>query len=329
MGKARENKKMATPLHDAAEKGNLEEVKRLLKGKKIKPNRLNVEKKTALQGAAKGGHLEIVRALLKAGAKPDIADHKGRTALQESAKRGHTEVVALLLKKKAKANRLDGKDSSALHEACKKGHPEIIRALIEKGADGLINQQNYKGISPLHEAARKGQTEVATLLLELGADPEAKDSHGNRPAVLAKTFGFDELAELLGGMDYDEEGEALKIAWLEEVKESAKEIVRQATIAEGLELPLKAEVKGASLAAVEVFLANIKTADFSPEEINEMSDQAARDFMMSFRAERDAKGSLLTPEELAAKRLEAQAAAAEPEMEAEQEPLSEKEAAAA
>ncbi len=81
MGNARKKKKEATPLHDAAEKGNLEEVKRLLKKKKIKPNRLNVEKKTALQGAAKGGHLEIVRALLKAGAKPDIPDHKGRTAL--------------------------------------------------------------------------------------------------------------------------------------------------------------------------------------------------------------------------------------------------------
>ncbi len=328
MGKARENKKMATPLHDAAEKGNLEEVKRLLKGKKIKPNRLNVEKKTALQGAAKGGYLEIVRALLKAGAKPDIADHKGRTALQESAKRGHTEIVALLLKKKAKANRIDSKDSSALHEACKKGHPEIIRALIEKGADDLINQQNYKGISPLHEAARKGQTEVAKLLLELGADPEAKDSHGNRPAVLAETFGYDELAELLGGMDYDEEGEALKIAWLEEVKESAKEIARQAAIAEGRELPpLKAELKGASLAAVEVFLANIKTADFSPEEINEASDQAARDFLATFKEERDAKGNLLTPEELAAKRLKAEAGAAGEA--AEQEILPEQEAISA
>ncbi|MEN8128965.1 MAG: ankyrin repeat domain-containing protein [Pseudomonadota bacterium] len=326
MGNAGKKKKVATPLHDAAGKGDLEEVKRLLKGKKIKPNRLNVEQKTALQGAAKGGHLEIVRALLKAGANPDIPDHKGRTALQESAKRGHTEVVALLLKKKAKADRLDSKDSSALHEACKKGHPEIIRALIEKGADGLINQQNYKGISPLHEAARKGQAEVATLLLELGADPQAKDIHGNRPAVLANTFGYSELAEQLGGLDYDEEGEALKIAWLEEVKESAKEIVRQATIAEGRELPLKAELKGASLAAVDVFLAHIKTADFSPEEINEISDQAARDFLVTFKEERDAKGNMLTPEELAAKRLKAEAAA---EMAAEQESLSEKGAVAA
>jgi len=294
-------KKKATPLHDAAEKGDLATIKALLKAKKVKPNTLDVEHKTALQSAAKGGYLDIVKVLLKAGAKPDIPDHKGRTPLQEAAKQGHTKIVARLLKKKAKADRLDSKSSSPLHEASKKGHPDIVKALMKKGAEKLINQQNYKGLSPLHEAARKGQSEVASQLLELGADPELRDMHGNRPAVLAKTFGYDDLAAQLGDLDTDEAAEAQKIAWLEETKEAAKEIARQAAYAEGRLIPNKAEVKGTSQAAVNAFLANLRNEGLSKEEIDQASQEAANAFLSQFKEEHDAKGHKLSPEELAAK----------------------------
>ncbi|MBF0589227.1 MAG: ankyrin repeat domain-containing protein [Magnetococcales bacterium] len=300
-------KKAATPLHDAAEVGDLAATKQLLK-KKHDPDQLDGEQKTAMQCAAKKGHISLIKALLKAGGSPDIPDHKGRTALQEAAKRGHIEIIQLLVKKGADAGRLDSKGSSPLHESCKKGHVQIMKALMAKGADRLLNHQNYKGLTPLHEAGRKGQGPVAKKLLKMGADPDSRDIHGNRPAVLAEAFGFSDVAEILGGLNEEEMAEAKKIALMEDVKMSAKGQAMQRAADRGLLLPVKAEMKGASLNAVRAFLSS-HSEGASQEDIDAAVGQSIEDFLTEFMETHDEKGKALTPEELAERKALAEAAA--------------------
>lgn len=84
-------------LLDAAQKGDLAKVERLLKrGADI--NAVDDEERTPLILAAFEGHIQVVKALVLAGAKLDVREKKyGNTALMLASIRGDTEVAKLLL----------------------------------------------------------------------------------------------------------------------------------------------------------------------------------------------------------------------------------------
>lgn len=70
-----------TDLHDAAERGDVDEVHRLL-DEGVPVDQLDDSDETALQGAAAFGHVEVVRLLLERGAEIDQTDGvEFRTAL--------------------------------------------------------------------------------------------------------------------------------------------------------------------------------------------------------------------------------------------------------
>lgn len=69
------------------------------------------------------------------------------------------------------------------------------------------------GNTALHYAAGYNQPECVMELLAAGADPSRKNNEGKSAALVAKLNGSDEIAEMLGGEDYDgeeEEGEEKK-----------------------------------------------------------------------------------------------------------------------
>jgi ankyrin repeat protein len=49
-----------------------------------------------------------------------------------------------------------------------------------------LNWTDHKLRTPLHYAAKYSEPEMASLLIKLGADPNALDSKGRSPAVLAE-----------------------------------------------------------------------------------------------------------------------------------------------
>ena len=60
--------------------------------------------KTPLHHAAEGGNFELVRLLLRHGAKIDVRNGQGEQPLHYAAKNGNTQVVELLLDNGASPN---------------------------------------------------------------------------------------------------------------------------------------------------------------------------------------------------------------------------------
>ena len=92
-----------TPLHEAAEDGDVSEVKELLsKGTEVDA-KSNLGY-TPLHKAAHGGHLEVVKELLAKGAEVDAKNYFGNTPLWGAAKYGHPDLVKELLAKGAEVD---------------------------------------------------------------------------------------------------------------------------------------------------------------------------------------------------------------------------------
>ncbi len=169
------------PLDQAARRGDLFEVKRLLdKGKN--PNELNKWGSSALVGAStykadSALHTEIVRYLIAHGADVNQRVTDGTTALNEAAFWGHAETVRVLLAAKTNVNLPKDNGFTPLLSAASKGHILIVKLLIAAGAD-LNRQTRNGGLTALHLASGAGYKEMVTVLLAAGARADIKSSRG-------------------------------------------------------------------------------------------------------------------------------------------------------
>ena len=176
-------------IHEAAQKGDLEDVKRHLE------NGMDVNAKdargwTPLHYAADEGHKEVIALLISKGADVNIRNNKEWSPLLCAVAWGYKDVAELLIIKGADANDL----GLALIEAVKWGtHMDIFELLIAKGTD--VNTKDWaSGKTPLHYAAKIGQVDVAKLLIAKGAYVNVMDRDGVTP--LREASGND-MAELL------------------------------------------------------------------------------------------------------------------------------------
>jgi len=124
----------ATPLHDAAKKGNLEEIKLLLQ-QGVDVNAKDKEGITPLYLAAGQGHLEVAKLLIKKGAKINIKNESGNTPLHWAAYEEQIEVVKLLIENGAKIHAKTNDGWTSVGWAAFKDNKELIKFLIEKGAN--------------------------------------------------------------------------------------------------------------------------------------------------------------------------------------------------
>ena len=124
----------------------------------------------------------------------------GFTPLGLAAYFGHTEVVKQLLAKGADPT-IPSKNSLGaipLHSALSNGHKEIARILLESGHTALqVNCPNKEGWFPLHYTAHSGDWETSDFLLMHGASTSQVNNIGETPAIEARKFGFDHLADIL------------------------------------------------------------------------------------------------------------------------------------
>jgi cytohesin len=157
-----------TELHDAARKGDVRHVKKLLE-KGADPDVKDELGHTPLHLAALLGHVEIVKMLLEHGANPNTQDGSGETPLHHAAYWGRVDVARLLLERGADPDARNGYGKTPLHYAAWRGSVDVVKLLLERGADP--NAQNRDSKTPLHEAAGMGHVEVVRLLLQHGADP--------------------------------------------------------------------------------------------------------------------------------------------------------------
>ena len=154
-------------LHDHADNGNFQELKRLI-DRQI--NSKDHNKQTVLHKASKQGDLMAVQYLIKVGAQLEAEDIGQRTPLHFAKT---YEIAAFLIQNGAQVNAIDRDGGTPLHEA---KTSEIAAYLIQNGAQ--VDAIDEEGRTPLHLVE---ETETATCLIQNGAQVDAIDVHGRTP----------------------------------------------------------------------------------------------------------------------------------------------------
>ena len=141
--------------------------------------------------AAERGDLEAVRELLRNGADVNTAQSDGMTALHWAATRDDVEIARTLIYAGATVRattRLGG--YTALHLAARAGSAGAAERILEAGADP--NVFTTTGVTAMHFAADADAAAVVTLLAAHGAEADARDTFSERtPLMFAAVRGAD------------------------------------------------------------------------------------------------------------------------------------------
>lgn len=163
---------MGTPLHYAAQAGNLDVVKSLVEaGAGV--NARNKDGYTALHCACNSGSFGVVKYLAEQKATIDCQSDTGITPLHEAITGKFLEIVSFLIFCGANTNLRSTSRPyfSPLHFACVCRSEKVAKILIKNGAS--INYEATDG-PPLVYAIMANQQEIVRLLLENKADPNVK-----------------------------------------------------------------------------------------------------------------------------------------------------------
>ena len=156
----------------AATDGNHLEVVRVLIARGADVNAQDQQQDSAFLLAGARGYTEIVRAALAAGADFKVRNRYGGNALIPACERGHVDTVQLLLATKIDVDHVNNLGWTCLLEAVILGnggerHQQVVRMLIARGAN--LNLADRDGVTPLQHARRRGQQQVAQMLQAAGA----------------------------------------------------------------------------------------------------------------------------------------------------------------
>jgi ankyrin repeat protein/uncharacterized membrane protein YhaH (DUF805 family) len=133
--------------------------------------------------AAFNGYTDLAELLLAHRADINITDKTGLTPLLAAASNGYKDIVELLLAYKADVNSRDYRGWTPLHYAAKQGRIDVVKFLLAQKAD--VNARDDIGWTPLHQASYNGRADVEALLLASGADVNAKANNGATPLHVA------------------------------------------------------------------------------------------------------------------------------------------------
>ena len=180
----------------AAEYGNLEEVKKLINSSNY--NFFSVKDNngyTGLMLASKNNHLEIVKYLIENGDSLFTTNNEGYTAIDLS---GGPEVLSFLLQtyyNQNNKNYLDIRGSDIFGYYVSKGNMDNIRILVNYGLD--VNMLNNYEQTVLIWAVSINNFEILKIFLEGGADTDLTDKDGYTALIYAARDGKTEMVQLL------------------------------------------------------------------------------------------------------------------------------------
>lgn len=173
-----------TPLHYAAEKGDITKCRELVadKGDTLALDAADDCGMTALHLAAKYNHPAVVQFLLKecnldVNVECTRQPYLGHTPLHFAAQVVGGDMVCMLLRLGADANATARDGDTALHVAARFGDDAVIDELVRGGA--LVDTQNDSGLTSLMVASGLGRRRLVTALLRSGASVHLVDSSGN------------------------------------------------------------------------------------------------------------------------------------------------------
>lgn len=186
-------------LVDAARKGYLDVVERLLMRETIRVNSPDREGRTALSWAAAEGRDEIVERLLHhKDVVVGMTDKFGRSPLSYAAEQGHGDVVKRLIgRNDAAINQRDEAGWTPLLSAAANGHAEVVRILLKSKRIRVNREHKTYDRTPLALAAVHGHTQIVEMLLEReDVEIDVRDKFGRTSLLLAAAEGCTEVVRL-------------------------------------------------------------------------------------------------------------------------------------
>jgi ankyrin repeat protein len=153
--------------------------------------------------AAQQGNKEAVKALLKQAADVNAAQGDGMTALHWAAMNGDAEMVDMLVYAGANIRATTRIGAyTPLYLASQRGQAAAINSLVKAGGD--VKAGTINGTTPLMVAAMSGEVDAVRALLDAGADPNAKDSvRGQTPLMYAASANRATAISLLASRGAD------------------------------------------------------------------------------------------------------------------------------
>ena len=137
-----------------------------------------------LADAAMRGDKDAVKKLIKEGADIGVPQGDGMTALHWAADHGDADMAQQLIYAGANVSAVTRIGLyTPLHLAAKAGNPEVVKALIAGGAD-VNAKADPSGATPMHMAALAGSADIINLLADAKADVNAKEHEWEQTPVI-------------------------------------------------------------------------------------------------------------------------------------------------
>ncbi|XP_069469495.1 ankyrin repeat domain-containing protein 12 isoform X2 [Ambystoma mexicanum] len=157
---ARDNSPDSTPNHPLQSTPPQKKTPSSSTRQKDKVNKRNERGETPLHMAAIRGDVTQVKELIRLGANVNVKDFAGWTPLHEACNMGYYDIAKVLIAAGADVNTQGLDDDTPLHDAASSGHRDIVKLLLRHGGNAF--QANKHGERPVDVA----ETEELELLLK-------------------------------------------------------------------------------------------------------------------------------------------------------------------
>lgn len=155
-------------------------IRRFVESRRTSVNSRDKKRCTPLHCAAQTGNVSAVKVLLEKGCQVDAKDLYGQTALHHAIRSGESEVPPILLQNDADMDLKDLYEQTCLHLSIRHRHEELTKWLISRKQDMVFERDKF-GFTPLHRACSNGTASEVMELLHAGADILELDSNFRTP----------------------------------------------------------------------------------------------------------------------------------------------------
>ncbi|XP_073407056.1 ankyrin repeat domain-containing protein 12 isoform X2 [Dendrobates tinctorius] len=168
---ARDNSPDSTPNHPSQATPTQKKTPTSSTRQKDKVNKRNERGETPLHMAAIRGDISQVKELIRLGANVKVKDFAGWTPLHEACNMGYYDVAKVLIAAGADVNTQGLDDDTPLHDAASSGHRDIVKLLLRHGGNAF--QANKHGARPIDVAETEELEQLLKREVSLSDDDDS------------------------------------------------------------------------------------------------------------------------------------------------------------